>query len=122
MTAQQGLPLRQGSDYFFGYLKHGHAHNYYPDYLWRNESVVKLPNVISTDPALEPNVAEKKLQYSHDLFAEEALTFVRNHKAEPFFLYLAITIPHANDEVGEKAWRCRIMASMPHLIGQNRKK
>jgi hypothetical protein len=72
------------------------------DYLWRNESVVKLPNVISTDPALEHNVAEKKVQYSQDLFAEEALTFVRNHKAEPFFLYIAITIRHANDEVGEK--------------------
>ena len=36
--AEQGLPWRQGFDYFYGYLTHGHAHNYYPDFLWRNES------------------------------------------------------------------------------------
>lgn len=99
---QQGLPRRQGFDYFFGYMKHGQAHNYYPDFLWRNESVVKLPNVISNDPALKHNVAEKKVQYSHDLFAEEALKFVRDHKDEPFFLYVAFTIPHANDEAGDR--------------------
>src|SRR4029079_5525724 len=47
---QQGLPRKQGFDYFFGYLKQGHAHNYYTDYLWRNESKVKFPNVTSKDP------------------------------------------------------------------------
>jgi arylsulfatase A-like enzyme len=98
---EQGLPRRQGFDYFFGYLKHGHAHNYYPDFLWRNESVVKLPNVISKNPAHKRNVAEEQVQYSHDLFAEEALQFVRDHRDEPFFLYLAFTIPHANNEAGE---------------------
>jgi arylsulfatase A-like enzyme len=98
----QGLPRRQGFDYFFGYLKQGHAHNYYPDHLWRNESKVTLPNVISGDPALKNNVAEKKVQYSHDLFAEEALSFVREHKDKPFFLYLAFTIPHANNEAGDR--------------------
>jgi uncharacterized sulfatase len=98
----QGLPRRQGFDYFFGYLKQGHAHNYYPDHLWRNESKVTLPNVISGDPALKNNVAEKKVQYSHDLFAEEALSFVRELKDKPFFLYLAFTIPHANNEAGDR--------------------
>src|SRR6187401_3607855 len=58
---KQGLPRKQGFDYFFGYLKQGHAHNYYTDYLWRNESKVPLPNVISTDPALKDNVASKKV-------------------------------------------------------------
>ena len=32
---EQGLPRRQGFDYFFGYLKQGHAHNYFTNYLWR---------------------------------------------------------------------------------------
>jgi uncharacterized sulfatase len=99
---KQGLPRRQGFDYFFGYLKHGHAHNYYPDFLWRNESVVQLPNVISQHPAHKRNVAEKKVAYSHDLFAEEALEFVRRHRDELFFLYVAFTIPHANNEAGER--------------------
>ena len=99
---EQGLPRRHGFDYFFGYLKQGHAHNYYPSYLWRNETKVKLPNVLSTDPKLKNNVSEKKVVYSHDLFAKEALKFVREHQKQPFFLYLALTIPHANDEAGDK--------------------
>ena len=99
---QQGLPGRKGFDYFYGYLKHGHAHNYYPDYLWRNESKVKLPNVSSKDPAHNGNVANKKVEYSHDLFADEALKFVRDHHASPFFLYLTFTIPHCNNEAGDK--------------------
>jgi uncharacterized sulfatase len=99
---KQGLPRRQGFDYFFGYLKQGHAHNYYTDYLWRNEQKVKLPNVTSKDPAYKNNVAEKKVVYSHDLFADEGLQFVREHKGGPFFLYWAFTIPHANDEAGDQ--------------------
>jgi uncharacterized sulfatase len=100
-VARPGLPRQHGFDYFFGYYRHGHAHNYYPNYLWRNESTVKLPNVISKDPALKNNVAEKKVAYSHDLLAEDALKFVRDHKDHPFFLYLCFTIPHANDEAGD---------------------
>jgi arylsulfatase A-like enzyme len=99
---QQGLPRRQGFDYFFGYLKHGHAHNYYPDHLWRNETIEKLPNVMSADPALKNSVAVKKVQYSHDLFADEVVRFIRRHTGEPFFLFLALTIPHANNEAGER--------------------
>jgi uncharacterized sulfatase len=38
------------------------------------------------------------VDYSHDLVMREALQFVRQHRAEPFFLYLALTIPHANNE------------------------
>lgn len=98
----EGLPGRQGFDYFFGYLKHGHAHNYYTDYLWRNETKVTLPNVISKDPAHKGNVASKKVEYSHDLLAEEGLKVVREHRDQPFFLYWAFTIPHANDEAGHE--------------------
>jgi len=100
--AKPGLPWRQGFDYFFGYLKHGHAHNYYPDYLWRNQTKEKLPNVVSTNPEFKGNVSEKKVQYAHDLLADEALMFVREHKDGPFFLYLAFTIPHANNELGKE--------------------
>ncbi|MHC4648929.1 MAG: arylsulfatase [Planctomycetota bacterium] len=66
-----GDPARNGFDYFFGYLNMVHAHNYYPEFLWRNE-----------------------------LFTEEALRFVDVFRKEPFFLYLAYTIPHANNEGG----------------------
>ena len=38
----------------------------------------------------------------HDFLAKDSLKFVREHKDQPFFLYLAFTIPHANDEAGDK--------------------
>ena len=91
-----GIPNRQGFDTFFGYLNQGHAHNYYPDYLWRNEEKVALPNEVAK------GVATKRVTYSHDLFAAEAVDFVERNKERPFFLYLALTIPHANNEAG---WR-----------------
>jgi arylsulfatase A-like enzyme len=100
--AEQGLPRRQGFDYFYGYLTHGHAHNYYPDFLWRNESKAPLANVLSKNPEYKGLVAEKKVDYAHDFLANDSLKFVREHKDQPFFLYLAFTIPHANDEAGDK--------------------
>ena len=32
-----GLPTRQGFDVFYGFLNQHHAHNYWPEYLWRGE-------------------------------------------------------------------------------------
>ncbi len=84
-----GMPHRKGFDEFFGYLNQQHAHSYYPDHLWENDS----------DIILAGNLGVPK-EYSHDLFAERALKFVDKHRAEPFFLYLAFTIPHANNEMG----------------------
>jgi arylsulfatase A len=92
-----GIPNRQGFDYFFGYLCQRHAHNYYPEFLFRNEERVLLANEVR--PVNPPGgVATKRVQYSHDLFSAAALDFVSGHKRRPFFLYLAYTIPHANDE------------------------
>jgi len=91
-----GIPNRQGFDYWFGYLNQHHAHNYYPDYLWRNEEKVAFPGNV-----VENNVASKRTTYSHDLFAAEALKFIEQERDKPFFLYLALTIPHANNEAGK---------------------
>ena len=92
-----GIPNRQGFDYWFGYLNQRHAHNYYPAYLWRNEEKVHLKNEVKS---MNPpgGVATKKVEYSHDLCAKEALAFIERSKDNPFFLYLALTIPHANNE------------------------
>jgi len=92
-----GIPNRQGFDHWFGYLNQRHAHNYYPEYLWRNEDKVPLANEVR--PVNPPGgVATKRVQYSHDLFTADALDFVSQNKHRPFFLYLAYTIPHANNE------------------------
>lgn len=97
-----GLPTRQGFDYFFGYLNQRHAHNYYPSFLWRNEQQVKLRNVIPNEDAEGAGISSNKLDYSHDLFAEESLGYVEKNYRQSFFLYLAFTLPHANNEAKDK--------------------
>jgi len=80
----EGEPNRQGFDHFFGYLCQRLAHDHYPSYLWRNAERV-----------------ETGAPYSHDLFTEEALEFVRRNRERPFFLYLAYAVPHLAIQVPE---------------------
>src|SRR5215471_21211026 len=95
-----GVPNKQGFDYFFGYLNQRHAHNYYPTFLWRNEEQVKLRNVVPDEDKEGAGNSTNRLDYSHDLIAEESLKFIEQNSRSPFFLYLAFTIPHANNEAG----------------------
>ncbi len=96
-----GIPNRQGFDHWFGYLNQRHAHNYYPEFLWDNEEKVTLNNKV-IDKGRLGGVATERVDYSHDLFAARALRFVEDHRDHPFFLYLALTIPHANNEAGNE--------------------
>lgn len=91
-----GHPNRKGFDYFFGYLDQRHAHDYYPEHLWRNEQEVRLEG--------NNNVAEfvhgDKAIYAPDLLTAEALGFVERHHDEPFFLYWSMIRPHAANQSG----------------------
>jgi arylsulfatase A-like enzyme len=89
-----GTPNRQGFDEWFGYLSQTHAHDYYPTQLFRNE----LPQPYILDQNLNGN----KGTYSHDLFTMVSSNYLRVTHFTPFFLYLAYTIPHANNELGAK--------------------
>lgn len=86
LAGTTGSPEKQGFDHWFGYLDQRRAHRYYVDYLWRNGE--KVP----TDP---------RTDYSHDLIMDEALEFVRANHDRPFFVYLAVTLPHADLHVPE---------------------
>jgi len=97
-----GIPNRQGFDYFFGYLGQRHAHNYYPEFLFRNQERITLNNVVENDRLDGAGQALEKNQYSHDLMAEEALNFIDRNAENPFFLYAAFTVPHANNEAGQE--------------------
>ena len=96
--AESGLPRRQGFDYFFGYLSQVHAHNHFPDYLWRNEERIPLPNRVTPVGDRGGGYATEALLYADDLFTDDALRFVANHQDRPFFLYWNPIIPHANNE------------------------
>lgn len=97
-AAESGLPRRQGFDSFFGYLNQHHAHNHFPDFLWRNEQKVSLPNKVVPVGEAGGGYAEEAVLFADDLFADEALKFVANHQDQPFFLYWSMVIPHANNE------------------------
>ena len=88
----EGVPTRQGFDDWYGYLCQRQAHNFYPRYLWDGEDKHELEG---NDRGLTG------AQYSHDRIVERALAFVREHRNEPFFLYVPFTIPHLALQVPE---------------------
>jgi arylsulfatase A-like enzyme len=98
----EGIPRKQGFDYFYGYLCQRHAHNYYPEFLFRNEEQIKLEgNRVEIPRPDGEGISVDRAQYSHDLFAEESLQFIEQNNDRQFFLYLALTIPHANNRGGD---------------------
>jgi len=99
VPGNQGLPNEQGFDFFYGYLSQVQAHNYFPDFLWRNKERDELQNVLKAKPHTLRSISTKKLQYSPDLVRDEAFKFVKERRDQPFFLYWATTIPHANNEL-----------------------
>ena len=82
-----GVANYQGFDEFYGHLNQDQAHFYYPDYLWHNNKVELLFG----------NRGGKKNDYTQDLFTDHAIDFINKNQQNPFFLYLAYTIPHYSD-------------------------
>ncbi len=74
-----GRPDRQGFDESFGFLHHIHAHRQYTDHLFRNGERVAV---------------DEEKDYVNDLFAREAIDFVRRNRSRQFFLYLNFSVPH----------------------------
>lgn len=107
-TGSDGLPNKKGFDYFYGYLDQLHAHNPYPDFIMRNDEVVKLRNKITPNTSgraredeaglVGAGIAEQPLDYVPDLMAAEALKWVKEQKDQPFFLFWSLISPHANNE------------------------
>jgi arylsulfatase A-like enzyme len=84
-----GIPNLQGFDDWFGFLDQTYAHTYYPQSLWDNKE----------EKVIQKNLG-KRQQWVQDLFTQRALQFLDSQSKDPFFLYLAFTSPHANDELG----------------------
>lgn len=99
-------PEMKGFDYFYGYVNMWHAHNFYPEFMYRNGVKVPLQNKTQLVDGKNPwahmpegtGVAEVRKEYAHDLFDAEAVNFIEQNKDTSFFLYLALNVPHANNE------------------------
>ncbi|GAB5553089.1 MAG: arylsulfatase [Saprospiraceae bacterium] len=81
----EGDPNNQGFDTFFGYNCQRIGHHYYPYHLWSNQDSI----------ILKENAGKQKGAYAPELIHQEALSFIRKNKENPFFLYLPSVIPHA---------------------------
>lgn len=80
------LPNEKGFDYFFGYLTHVDAHHYFPERLYRNGEAIEYPD----------NELHEGTRYSHDLFFEDVMRYLDEHREGPFFLHWSMQIPHAS--------------------------
>ncbi|MCB0164747.1 MAG: arylsulfatase [Anaerolineae bacterium] len=79
-------PTDKGFDYFFGYMTHVEAQQYYLDHLWENKTYVPI----------NANENGGRSIYLPDLLCDKTLEFILSDHLSPFFLYLPYTIPHAN--------------------------
>ncbi|WP_201978273.1 arylsulfatase [Hymenobacter rubidus] len=80
-----GDPVNKGFDEFFGYNSQTLAHNYYPYYLWHNREKVMLPE----------NSGARSGTYAPDLIHRKTLEFIKQHKDQPFAVFVTTVIPHA---------------------------
>jgi arylsulfatase A-like enzyme len=108
-----GDPLRQGFTRFYGYNCQRVAHNSYPTSLWDDDRKVALDNPefsphqrlpAEADPAAPASYrGYTGKQYAPDLILDQALRFVRDNRARPFFLFFPTTVPHLALQVPEDA-------------------
>lgn len=118
-TATRRQMKEHGWDYYYGFLDHVHCHGYYPNFLFDNGTIVPIAGNSHRDGGKShENETEQTLKerwdrngkevYSQDLFLDKMLSFIRENKDRPFFLYHPTQLPH-----GPVA----IPAIHPELIG-----
>ena len=84
-------PLNRGFDEFFGFLSGGH--NYFPEawtlngggFLWEGYRTKLIRN----------RKRIEETEYLTRALSREGVSFVENHRDEPFFLYLSYNAPHS---------------------------
>ena len=79
--ARRFLPLQRGFDFYYGFANTG------IDY-WTHERY-GIPSMFRGNERVQEE------GYATDLFRQEALAFIDQHKDQPFFLYVAFNAPHS---------------------------
>ncbi len=98
--------VRQGWDYYCGYLDHTRCHGFYPPFLFDTGSIEMIEGntfancAKSKEPYdIKGRTEERmdrtgKAQYSQDIFNVKIREFLRENKDRPFFLYNPTQLPH----------------------------
>lgn len=101
-----GIPNKNGFDFFYGYNCQRQAHQLYPKHLWKNEEKDWLNNEIvapGKDNRLEEGADSLDLasfkkwdqvDYAPKKMQDEVLAFIDRNKDQPFFMYYASPLPH----------------------------
>ncbi len=85
--SQMGVtdPLAMGFDTWYGMYSILEGHRQYPSILWRDGKKLRI----------EANEGGKKGAYAQELFANEAIDYIKRKHQNPFFVMLAFSSPHA---------------------------
>lgn len=108
----EGIPNKQGFDFFFGYNCQRQAHTYFPLHLWKNTERISLNNKLvpprtklaeGADPYKIDSYNDFWLtDYSAEYMQNELIQFINDNKDRPFFMYYANPIPHAPLQAPQK--------------------
>jgi len=107
--ARRFLPLQRGFDFFYGFANTG------IDY-WTHERY-GVPSMFRGNERI------KEEGYATDLFGREADRFIREHRDEPFFLYVPFNAPHGASNLEKDSYQApqETLASYANLDPKDRK-
>lgn len=104
-TATRKQIKEHGWDYYYGYLDHVRCHGFYPPFLFDNGEIVSIAGNThgNCGKSIEQETGEAyrerwdrngKSVYSQELFLDKILSFIRENKNKPFFLFHPTQLPH----------------------------
>ncbi|MBD3588419.1 arylsulfatase [Bacteroides sp. GM023] len=102
----EGDPNNQGIDMFFGYNCQRAAHNYYPYYLWNNQ----------TKYFLDGNTGIGENDYAPYIIHDKAINFIKENKNKPFSLFYTTILPHAELKLPQQEMEPFINQYLPEKV------
>jgi arylsulfatase A-like enzyme len=88
-------PQSRGFDDFFGFLVGGH------NYALRKEAEPKFASSMSQNLIYRGREPAKVAGFATEVFTDEAIGFMKRHKGQPWFLYLAYNAVHTPLEIAD---------------------
>jgi arylsulfatase A-like enzyme len=100
-------PMRRGFDEFYGFLGADHSYVNVADI----DVGTNMP-----DPLLDGMKPASSVTYLTDALGDRAVSYIKQHSSEPFFLYLAFNAAHTPMEASEK-----YLARFPNIADPQRR-